>query len=68
MKIKIQYDGRVSMTAASVHLGEFSLERIIAKALNVPEGSYKDVNAEVEVIINCKPDAPIVTIEGDDEC
>ena len=68
MKIKIQYDGHVSMTAASVHLGEFSLERLIAKTLNVAEGSYKDINAEVEIVINCKPEAPVVMIEGDDEC
>lgn len=68
MKIKIEYDGRVSLSAASVHLGEFSIDGVIAKALNVPDTGWRDINAEVEICINCKPDAPIVWIEEDEEC
>ena len=68
MKIKIEYDGRVSLSAASVHLGELPLDGIIAKALNVPDSGWRDINAEVEIRINCKPNEPQVWIEEDDEC
>ncbi len=68
MKIKIEYDGRVSLSAATVHLGDLPLEKIIAKALNVHDTGWRDINAEVEICINCKPDAPRVWIEEDDEC
>lgn len=67
-RIRIMYDGKVGATAASVHLGDHSLERIISKALGIGEGGYREVNAEVKIFIKVKPSEATVLIEEDEEC
>lgn len=68
MKIEISYDGRVGLTNNSVFLGDLSIATIVGEALKVEDTEYREINAEIEIRINLKPDAPKVWIEEDDEC
>lgn len=68
MKIEIGYDGRVGVTNTSVYLGDLSIATIMSEALKLNDTEYREINAEIEIHINVKPDAPKVWIEGDDEC
>lgn len=68
MKIEISYDGRVGLTRTAVFLGDHSIERIISETLKVEDAEFREINAEIEMRIVIKHDAPTVWIEGDDEC
>ena len=67
-KIEISYDGRVGITNTSVYLGDLSIATIISEALKIENAEYREINAEIEIRVSIKPDAPKVWIEGDDDC
>ena len=68
MKIEIGYDGRMGVSNTSIFLADHSLAEIVGKALELGDNEFRSINAEIEININIKPDAPAVWIEGEDEC
>ena len=63
-RIVIKYDGKVSVSQHSFHLGDYSIEHLIHKALGLEEDDYKNINAEVEIMVARKPDHPRVYLDG----
>ena len=63
-EIKITYDGKVYVSKHCFKLGEFDIANIVHATLGFNENDYQDINAEVIVTINRKPDVPKITITG----
>lgn len=68
MNIKISYDGKVGVTSSSVWLGNQTISEILKEALHLGDNEYREINADVEIFIGCKPSSPRVLVEEDDEC
>ena len=68
MKVKVSYDGRVTVTPHSVSLGERTVEEILHGALGLDDDKYQVLNAEVEIFVNIKPDEPTIWVEENEEC
>ncbi len=66
-EIKITYDGKVYVSKHCFKLGEFDIANIVHASLGFQQDEYQDINAEVFVTINRKPDVPTITITGGDD-
>ena len=63
-QVTIRYDGRVDISKHWFRLGDFDVEKLIHAALGYEADDSKTINADVRIIINRKPDSPIVSIDG----
>lgn len=66
-EIEITYDGRVYVSNHSFDLGGISVASIVHSALGFDKEAYQDINAEVTIIVNRKPDVPRILVTGSDE-
>lgn len=66
-EIKITYDDKVYVSKHCLKLGEFDIANIVHATLGFQENGYQDINAEMIILINRKPDVPTITITGGDE-
>ena len=61
-QVVIRYDGRVDISKHWFKLGDHEVEKLLSAALGLGDGSV--INADVRIIINRKPDKPVVSIDG----
>ena len=61
-RVVIRYDGRVDISNHWFKLGDHDVEKLLCAALGLGDGS--EINADVRIIINRKPDVPVVSIDG----
>ena len=63
----IQHDGQITVSVFSPFtIGDESLNRIIAKALDLDESDYRRIAAKVKITITLKNEQPNVFWESDD--
>lgn len=61
-QVVIRYDGRVDISKHWFKLGDHEVEKLLCAALDLGDGST--INADVRIIINRKPDLPVVSVDG----
>lgn len=66
--INIQYDGQVEVSSyGTFNMGGYALRDVLNNALHMNEHEFRTMNAHVQILIEVKPNTPLIT-GGEDEC